>query len=62
MGWGARGKSHAWTGEIKLDGGEMLAVEPRFRGPEIVSPLEGEDSGAPIPEISAQLTAACTSR
>jgi hypothetical protein len=29
------------------------AVEPRFRGPEIVSPLEGEDSGAPIPEIHA---------
>jgi hypothetical protein len=53
MGWGARGKSHGWTGEINLDGGEMLSVEPRFRGPEIVSPLEGEDSGAPIPEIHA---------
>jgi hypothetical protein len=26
---------------------------PAFRGPEIVSPLEGEDSGAPIPEIHA---------
>jgi hypothetical protein len=53
MGWGARGRSHHWTGEIALDAGEMLAVEPRFRGPEIVSPLEGEDSGAPIPEIAA---------
>jgi hypothetical protein len=53
MGWGARGQEPHWTGQIDLDGGEMLAVEPRFRGPEIVSPLEGEDSGAPIPEIHA---------
>jgi hypothetical protein len=29
----------------------MLAVEPRFRGAEIVSPLEGQDAGHPIPEI-----------
>jgi hypothetical protein len=53
MGWGARGKRHHWTGDIALDGGEIRAVEPRFRGAEIVSPLEGRDSGAPIPEIAA---------
>jgi hypothetical protein len=51
LGWGARGSQHHWVGEIVLEGGEVLAVEPRFRGPEIVSPLEGQDSGAPIPQI-----------
>ncbi len=54
LGWGARGSRHFWEGEIALDDGEILAVEPRFRGPEIVSPLEGEDSGAPIPQIASQ--------
>ena len=39
----------AWK---KIDGGSLEAVEPRFRGPEIVSPLEGEDSGFPIPTIA----------
>ena len=53
MGWGARGHSHDWTGEIVLDGGEILSVEPRFRGPEIVSPLEGEDAGHRLPSIGA---------
>lgn len=52
MGWGARGKTHHWTGTLRVEGGEVLAVEPRFRGPEIVSPLEGADTGHAIPEIA----------
>ncbi|MBV1868324.1 MAG: hypothetical protein KUG69_10535 [Marinosulfonomonas sp.] len=52
MGWGARGKTHDWHGNLSIQGGEVLAVEPRFRGPEIVSPLEGEDAGHMIPQIS----------
>lgn len=51
MGWGARGKRHDWEGTIRIDGGDIRAVEPRFRGPEIVSPLEGQDSGNAIPRI-----------
>lgn len=51
MGWGARNSDHCWTGRLKLSGGGILAVEPRLRGPEIVSPLEGEDSGADVAEI-----------
>jgi hypothetical protein len=51
MGWGARRRSHHWQGRIGVDGGEVLAVEPRFRGAEIVSPLEGQDAGHPIPEV-----------
>lgn len=52
LGWGARGRHHAWEGQIALDGGTIEAVEQRFRGPEIVSPLEGDDSGFPIPHIA----------
>ena len=54
LGWGARRTRHNWSCELSLEGGDLHAVEPRFRGPEIVSPLEGEDSGFPIPEISVR--------
>jgi hypothetical protein len=50
LGWGARGRSHRWDGGIRVEGGEILAVEPRFRGAEIVSPLEGDDSGHALPK------------
>ena len=42
LGWGARGTHHDWRGRLRVRGGELLAVEPRLRGPEVVSPLEGE--------------------
>ena len=45
LGWGARGRSHRWDGRIAVEGGEILSAEPRFRGAEIVSPLEGDDAG-----------------
>lgn len=41
LGWGARGKFHDWEGTLELSGGDILSVEPRLRGAEIVSPLEG---------------------
>jgi hypothetical protein len=41
LGWGERGKVHRWEGSVEVLGGEILAVEPRLRGPEVVSPLEG---------------------
>lgn len=52
LGWGARGQSHRWSGQISLEAGELKSIEPRFRGQEIVSPLEGEDAGHPLPEIA----------
>lgn len=42
LGWGARGTFHDWQGTLDLVGGEILAVEPRLRGAEVVSPLEGD--------------------
>ncbi|MBL8590783.1 MAG: hypothetical protein JNK46_19780 [Methylobacteriaceae bacterium] len=52
FGWGARGRSFRWEGEIGLDGGAILSVTPRFRGAEIVSPLEGEDGAHPLPSLA----------
>lgn len=51
LGWGARGSAHRWQGRIAVEGGEILAVEPRFRGAEVVSPLEGNDTGYALPEL-----------
>lgn len=45
LGWGARHRSHAWQVEFGISDGEILAVEPRFRGREVVSPVEAEDEG-----------------
>jgi len=43
LGWGARHRSHGWRVEFGVSDGEILGVEPRFRGREVVSPVEGED-------------------
>jgi hypothetical protein len=45
MGWGARGKEHRWAGSLAVEGGDILSVEPRLRGAEVVSPLEGDADG-----------------
>lgn len=41
LGWGGRGTHHDWIGSVTLDGGEILSLESRLRGPEVVSPKEG---------------------
>ncbi|MGH6923227.1 MAG: hypothetical protein ACRED5_05750 [Propylenella sp.] len=51
MGWGARKTDHRWTGRLRVSGGRILAVEPRLRGPEIVSPLEGREESSDDAEI-----------
>ncbi len=52
LGWGARRRSHRWQGQIGLEGGAIVSIEPRFRGAEIVSPLEGRESEHPAPSIA----------
>jgi hypothetical protein len=54
LGWGARGRSYRWDCSIGVEGGEILAVEPRFRGAEIVSPLEGDDTGHAMPTLTLE--------
>jgi hypothetical protein len=56
LGWGGRGSRHRWDVRLWLDGGEILSVEPRLRGPEVVSPLEGEASKAAPPTLAADAT------
>ena len=51
LGWGARGSQHPWDCVIAIEGGGIIGVEPRLRGAEIVSPLEGQDSGHALPSI-----------
>ncbi len=51
LGWGARRSAHHWMGSVALENGTIEAVQPRFRGPEVVSPLEGGDNAHPLPRI-----------
>jgi hypothetical protein len=46
LGWGERNKEVQWDASINLDGGRILRVEPRFRGLEVVSPVEGTENGS----------------
>jgi len=42
LGWGPRKKTHHWEVEFGIRSGKILQVEPRFRGQQVVSPLEAE--------------------
>lgn len=42
LGWGAKHRSAEWKVAFGVDEGRVLAVEPRFRGLEVVSPAERE--------------------
>lgn len=51
LGWGARRTAHHWTGRIAIEDGSIEQATPRFRGPEVVSPLEGGDNAHPLPQL-----------
>ena len=53
LGWGERGKPAEWTVDVSVEGGEILEHFPRFRGPEVVSPLD--KSGAEIPTHNSHI-------
>jgi hypothetical protein len=42
VGWGEQGQNVDWQVELEIVAGELLAVEPRFRGHEIVAPQSDE--------------------
>lgn len=52
FGWGERGKPYRWEGSFGVAGSSVKDVYPRFRGPEIVSPLDAK--GEPIPTRHAR--------
>lgn len=43
LGWGPRNARYPWQAKLGLSEGRILAVEPRFRGREIVSPTDSAD-------------------
>ncbi|MGC9467249.1 MAG: DUF3604 domain-containing protein [Anaerolineae bacterium] len=40
LGWGARGRPVAWDVTFGISEGQILSVEPRFHGPELLAPPE----------------------
>ena len=40
FGWGERNKEFLWKGEIQFENIDIITIENKFRGPEIVSPLD----------------------
>jgi len=46
LGWGARHKSCSWHVELGISEGEIIAVEPRFRGQEVVAPTEADETSS----------------
>jgi len=42
LGWGPRKETQNWKVEFGIREGKILQVEPRFRGQQVVSPLEAE--------------------
>ena len=45
LGWGPKGQEVAWQGDVAVAGGRLLAVEPRFRGQDVVAPRDEEQAG-----------------
>jgi hypothetical protein len=41
FGWGEKGEIVSWDATIRISGGTVLGVEPRFRGRDVVDPLDG---------------------
>ena len=49
VGWGERGVRADWDVRFGLSRGRVLAVEPRFRGPEVVAPTEVDAAFDDVP-------------
>jgi hypothetical protein len=48
LGWGERGKAYNWDCSLHISGSDLLEVIPRFRGQEVVSPLDASDNQVPL--------------
>jgi hypothetical protein len=45
VGWGERNRDVDWEVTLQVVDGELISIEPRFRGPEVVEPQAGEQEG-----------------
>lgn len=48
LGWGERGKRFDWDGTVRVEGARVASIVPRFRGQEVVSPLDASDNQVPL--------------
>jgi len=48
LGWGPRSQMQDWDVEFGIRDGKIIQVEPRFRGQQVVSPLDIEDENASL--------------
>ena len=48
VGWGMVGTHVKWEVELEAVGAELLAVEPRFRGPDVLAPEQGGGSNESV--------------
>lgn len=46
LGWGEKRKETKWDVDFGISEGRILSIEPRFRGQEVVSPVEREDGAS----------------
>ena len=52
LGWGERGKRYDWDGRVEVSGSDVQEVIPRFRGQEVVSPLDASENQVPMQNAS----------
>lgn len=55
LGWGERHKAHRWEGSVAVRGGRITGLETRFRGAEVVSPVEQEGK-VRLPYLNGEAT------
>lgn len=48
LGWGERGVPFQWDGELRIENAQIEEIYPRFRGQEVVSPLDASAKAVPI--------------
>lgn len=45
LGWGPRGKAAPWEVDLSISAGEILELDPRFRGHDVLSPEQEAETG-----------------
>jgi hypothetical protein len=48
MGWGEKHVNVDWQGAVGISSGQLIDIEPRFRGPDILEPQAGENRPTPL--------------
>ncbi len=55
-GWGRKASPYKWVNSIKVKSGEILSVDPCFRGQSVLAPKEGEEYQASVNKLDNEIT------